>query len=253
MFKDKICVVTGAASGIGLALSEALTKEDASVIMVDINEELVSKEAKRLNQDYIHADLTKQEDNKRVIEKTIELHDRIDILINIAGIQYVETIEEFPEEKWNLIIKLMLTSPFLLIKYAWPYMKQQEYGRIINLNSIHGLVASEFKAAYVSAKHGLMGLTKVAAMEGGPYNITVNSINPAYVSTPLAMNQIADQARTHDISEEEVIETIMLSKASIKKMIDPKDLMDVVRLFVSPAGNHITGIALPVDGGWTAN
>lgn len=147
----------------------------------------------------------------------------------------------------------MLTCPFLLTKYAWPYMKEQKYGRIINLNSIHGLVASEFKAAYVSAKHGLMGLTKTAAMEGGPYNITVNSINPAYVSTPLAINQIADQARTHGISEDEVIENIMLAKAAVKKMIDPKDLMDVLRVFVSPAGEHITGIALPIDGGWTAN
>lgn len=141
---------------------------------------------------------------------------------------------------------------FLLTKYVWPTMKEQNWGRIINLNSIHGLVASEFKAAYVSAKHGLSGLTKTAALEGGQYGITVNSICPAYVRTPLVDNQIDDQARSHGISRDEVIENIMLQKAVVKKLIEPETIAEIVKFLCSEAGSHITGSTMTIDGGWTA-
>ncbi len=150
------------------------------------------------------------------------------------------------------MINLMLTAPFLLTKYSWKYMKANKWGRIINLNSIHGLVASDFKSAYVSAKHGLSGLTKVAALEGGEFGITVNSICPAYVRTPLVDKQIVDQARNHGISEDEVISKIMLSKAAVKRMIEPSELGEFVKFLCSDSAASISGACLTMDGGWTA-
>lgn len=180
-------------------------------------------------------------------------HGRVDVLINVAGIQNVSTIEDFPEDKWDFMISLMLTAPFLLTKYAWPSMKENGWGRIINLNSIHGIVASEYKSAYISAKHGLSGLTRTAALEGGPLGITVNSICPAYVRTPLVDKQIADQARTHGIPEDQVVSEIMLSKAFIKKLLEPRTVAEVAKWLCSDAASSITGVMLPVDGGWTAS
>ena len=161
--------------------------------------------------------------------------------------------EEFPEDKWDFMIRLMLTAPFLLTRYCWPSMKENHWGRIINLSSIHGLVASEFKSCYVTAKHGLYGMTKTAAMEGGAYGITANCICPAYVMTPLVEGQIASQAKVHNISEEQVISDIMLSKAAVKKMLDPATVAEVFAFLCSDAAESITGTSIPVDGGWTAN
>ncbi len=253
MFKDKVCLITGAASGIGLAISKEFAKEGARVMMVDINEEKLKEESKKIGANYFKANLTEREDNKKVVEVTVEKYGKIDILINVAGIQHVASIEDFPEDKWDFIISLMLTSPFLLTKYSWPYMKDQNWGRVINLNSIHGLVASEYKSAYVSAKHGLTGLTKTAGIEGGKYGITVNSINPAYVRTPLVDDQIADQAKNHGISEEEVVQDIMLEKSFVKKLIEPESIFDIVKLLCSETGDHITGSTISIDGGWTAS
>lgn len=253
MLKDKICIVTGAASGIGLAIAESFAKDGAKVVMSDINEEKLKQEAERIGAIYLKTDLSKREDCKALVDFTLSKYSKVDVLVNVAGIQTVSPIEDFPEDKWDFMISLMLTAPFLLTKYVWKSMKEQGWGRIINLNSIHGLVASEFKAAYVSAKHGLSGLTKAAAMEGGPYGITVNSICPAYVKTPLVDNQIDAQAKTHGISRDEVVEKIMLQKAAIKKLIEPEAIAEIAKFLCSDAASHITGATITVDGGWTAN
>ncbi|MFB0917912.1 MAG: 3-hydroxybutyrate dehydrogenase [Clostridiaceae bacterium] len=253
MLNDKVVLVTGAASGIGYAVAEMFSNEGSKVLMVDINEEaLKEKSAGLQNSAYVAADLSKREGCKKTVDYAIEKFGTVDILVNVAGIQNVASVEDFPEDKWDFMINLMLTAPFLLTKYCWPYMKKSGWGRVIMLNSIHGLVASEFKSAYVSAKHGLAGLTKTAALEGGPQGITVNSICPAYVRTPLVDKQIADQARNHGISEEEVVSKIMLQKAAIKKLLEPSQVADVVKFLCSDAASSITGSTMTIDGGWTA-
>jgi len=251
--KNKTAIITGAASGIGLAISKKFAKDGANVVMADINDKDGIEEAEKINAYFIKSDLTKQEDCKALIDKAYKKYGRIDILVNNAGIQHVAPIDEFPEEKWNFIINLMLTAPFLLTKYAWPYLKENKWGRVININSVHGLRASEFKSAYISAKHGLMGLTKTAALEGAPYGITVNSICPAYVRTPLVENQISDQAKTHNISENEVIEKIMLKKAFIKKLIEPSEVAEIAAFLCNDAASTITGTSITADCGWTAS
>ncbi len=252
MLENKVCIVTGAASGIGLAISEAFAKDAAKVVMADINKEKLKLEAGRLGADFFEADLSKKQGCKGLVDFTLGKFSKADVLVNVAGIQTVAPIDEFPEDKWDFMISLMLTAPFLLTKYVWPSMKNQNWGRIINLNSIHGLVASEFKAAYVSAKHGLGGLTKTAALEGGKYGITVNSICPAYVKTPLVDNQVDAQAKSHGISRDEVVGEIMLQKAAVKKLIEPSTIGEVAMFLCSDAGAHITGSMMTIDGGWTA-
>lgn len=253
MYKDKVAVITGAASGIGLAIAKTFAEEGAMVVMADINEEKLVQESKKINAQYIKTDLSKREDCKGLIDFAVKEFGSVDILVNVAGIQNVAPIEDFPEDKWDFMINLMLTAPFLLTKYAWKPMKEKGWGRIININSIHGVVASEFKSAYVSAKHGLSGLTKVAGLEGGPFGITVNSICPAYVRTPLVDNQIKDQAKTHGISEDEVIGNIMLQKAAIKRLLEPSDVSELVKYLCSDAAASMTGSLITLDGGWTAN
>ncbi len=253
MIKERVAIITGAASGIGFSTAEALARDGVKVVMADVNAEKLKSAAEEIGAIYLTADLSKRESCRDLVDFTLEHYAKVDILINVAGLQNVCPVEEFPEDKWDFMISLMLTAPFLLTRYCWPSMKENGWGRVINLNSIHGLVASEFKSAYVSAKHGLTGFTKAAALEGGPYGITVNSICPAYVKTPLVEGQIADQAKHHGITEEEVVRNIMLAKASIKEMLAPETIAEVVKFLCSDVASSITGIALPIDGGWTAN
>lgn len=253
MLKDKVALITGAASGIGYAVAKKLSAEGAKVVIADVNAAGVKKVCNELGCIGKAVDLSSREGCREIADLALNTYGRVDILGNIAGIQHVCPIEEFPEDKWDFMIRLMLTAPFLLTRYCWPSMKENHWGRIINLSSIHGLVASEFKSCYVTAKHGLYGMTKTAAMEGGAYGITANCICPAYVMTPLVEGQIASQAKVHNISEEQVISDIMLSKAAVKKMLDPATVAEVFAFLCSDAAESITGTSIPVDGGWTAN
>lgn len=252
MLNEKVSIVTGGASGIGLAVAKMLSQEGGKVVIADISEEKLKEVSSELGCDYYAGDLSKREHCKALVDYVSGKYSKVDILVNVAGIQNVSSIEDFPEDKWDFMISLMLTAPFLLTKYVWPFMKSQKWGRIINLDSIHGLVASEYKSAYVSAKHGLIGLTKTAALEGGSDGITVNAICPAYVRTPLVDNQIEAQAKNHGISKEEVVSRIMLQKSAIKTLIEPDAVAETVKFLCSDAANHITGSALTMDGGWTA-
>jgi len=249
--QEHICIVTGAASGIGLAISELFVAQKFRVLMVDRQENELMKEAQRLECEYVVADLSQRSECKKIIDFAKAKFDYVDILVNVAGLQHVSAIETFDEDKWDYMLNVMLTAPFLLSKYVWPLMKEKGWGRIIHLNSIHGLVASEFKSAYISAKHGLSGLTKVSALEGAPYGITVNSICPAYVKTPLVDKQIADQAKLHHIDEDEVITKIMLQKAAIKQLIKVEDIAHMVLYLCGEHSDMITGSTMTIDGGWT--
>ncbi len=253
MLKDKVCIVTGAASGIGLSIAQSFAQDGAKVVMADVNEDTLIKESNQIKAVYFVCDLSTQKGCRDLVDFTLSKYSKVDILVNNAGIQHVSPIENFPEDKWNFIISLMLTAPFLLTKYVWPSMKAQKWGRIININSVHGIRASEFKVAYISAKHGLSGLTKVAALEGAPYGITVNSICPSYVRTALVDNQIDDQAKTHGIPREKVIEEIMLKKAAIKKLIEPNDIAQVAKFLCTSAADYITGSMMTIDCGWSAS
>ena len=249
---QKVALVTGAASGIGLAVAESLAQANYQVVMADVNDEAGTQQAARINSHFVKVDLTSATACKALVDEAVSRFGSVDVLVNNAGIQHVSPVEAFPEEKWNFMIALMLTAPFLLTKYCWPHMKKNGWGRIINISSVHGLRASEFKSAYISAKHGIMGLTKTTALEGGPHGITVNAICPAYVRTPLVDNQIDAQAKTHGIPREDVIETIMLKKAAVKKMIEPGEIGSAVLYICSDAARCMTGTDFTIDCGWTA-
>ena len=248
----KCAIVTGSASGIGKSVAEALGQEGHRVVVADKNAEKGLSVAEKVAGYFFKVDLTERESCRHLVDATVREYGRIDILVNNAGFQHVSPLEAFPEEKWDQMLSVMLTAPFLLTKYVWPYMKNQEWGRVVNIASIHGMVASPNKAGYISAKHGLIGLTRTAALEGGGHGITVNAVCPAYVRTPLVEKQIADQAKTHKIREEEVVEKIMLKSAAIKKIIEPKEVASLVLYLCSDSGASITGACWTIDCGWTA-
>jgi 3-hydroxybutyrate dehydrogenase len=247
----KVAVVTGAASGLGKAIAERLAADGAQVVVNDVAES-GAHVAQAIGGLFVQADSASRADCKRLIDTVLARHGKVDILVNNAGFQHIAPLEDFPEDKWDAMIAVMLTAPFLLTRYAWPSMKAQRWGRVINVSSAHGLAASPFKAAYVSAKHGLIGLTRTAALEGGPHGITVNAVCPAYVRTPLVDRQIADQARTRGIRPEEVIEKVMLEPAAVKRLIEPQEVADFVAYLCGPTGAVFTGAALAMDLGWTA-
>lgn len=250
--QNRVAIVTGGASGIGLAVAGKLKSLGCQVVIADFNQEAGSAAAGKLGATFIQADLSDAEQCRVLVEQATEQHDSVDILVNNAGFQHISPIEEFPVEQWNRLLAVMLTAPFLLMRYAWPMMKQKGWGRVINIASVHAMVASPFKSGYISAKHGVIGLTKTAALEGGEFGITVNAICPAYVRTPLVENQIADQARTRGIREEQVVSDVMLKNAAIKKLIEPEEVASLVAFLASDQASSITGSSLSIDSGWTA-
>ena len=249
---SKIALITGAASGIGLACAERLAKDGCAVVLADVNEASGKEHARRLNGTFMAADLTQRQGCRQLVDETLRRHGSVHILVNNAGYQHVSPIEDFPEDQWERMMALMLTAPFLLTRYCWPAMKRQKWGRIVNIGSIHALVASPFKGAYIAAKHGLVGLTKTAALEGGEHGITVNAVCPAYVRTPLIDSQISDQAKANRMSPDEVIEKVMLAPAAVKRLIEPAEVADFVAYLCSEGAGVITGAALTMDLGWTA-
>ena len=248
----KIALVTGAASGIGLACAERLARDGCKVVIADLNEKAGQEHARRLEGSFVAADLSRREGCRKLVDETLRLHGTVHILVNNAGFQHVSPIEDFPEDQWERMIALMLTAPFLLTRYCWPSMKKQKWGRILNIGSIHALIASPFKVGYIAAKHGLVGLTRTAALEGGEHGITANAVCPAYVRTPLVDHQIADQAKANRMSPEEVIEKIMLAPAAVKRLIEPAEVADFAAYLCSEPAGVITGATLTMDLGWTA-
>ncbi len=249
---DKTVLVTGAGSGIGRAIAAAFARAGARVIAHDLAPSAHAVAA-AIGADFLQADLADQDAVRALAQAALaRAGGRVDILMNNAGFQQIHPIEEFPEATWNRMIQVMLTAPFQLIKYLLPAMKANRWGRIINIGSLHSVVASPYKSAYISAKHGLLGLTRAVALEAAPFGVTVNAICPAYVRTPLVDQQIADQARTLNIPEGEVIERVMLAPAAIKRLVEPEEVAAFALYLASDHAGVITGAAHMLDLGWTA-
>ncbi|MBN9200286.1 MAG: 3-hydroxybutyrate dehydrogenase [Microbacterium sp. SCN 70-18] len=238
-------LVTGGASGIGLACAEEFARRGAHVTIADRNADAAHAAAERVGGSAWAVDLS-----DTAAQEGLSLE--VDILVNNAGIQKVAPIHEYDPETFRLIHRLMVESPFLLVRAALPHMYARGWGRVINISSAHGLRASPFKVAYVSAKHALEGLSKVVALEGAPHGVTSNCINPGYVRTPLVEQQIADQARIHGIPEGEVVEKIMLTESAVKRLVAPEEVASLAGWLATDAAGMMTGASLAMDGGWTA-
>jgi 3-hydroxybutyrate dehydrogenase len=239
-------LVTGGASGIGAACARAFAAAGATVVIADLDEAGAGKLAADIGGIGVGVNLADPAFD------AAGLAGEADVVINNAGIQHVSPVEDFPEDKFRLILALMIEAPFRLVRAALPHMYAQGWGRVINISSVHGLRASPYKSAYVSAKHGLEGLSKVIALEGGGKGVTSNTICPAYVRTPLVEKQVADQARVHGIPESEVIEKIMLTEPAVKRLIEPEEVADLALYLCSPQMSFTNGTSLVMDGGWTA-
>lgn len=256
MVQDKVTIITGSARGIGFEIGKVFAENGAQVVLSDLNEKAVVEAAEKLQSEGLNAialkaDVTKEEDIKQLIESTQNKFDRIDIFINNAGLQHVAPIEEFPTEKFELMIKIMLTAPFISMKYVLPIMKEKGFGRIINIASINGLIGFANKAAYNSAKHGVIGLTKVAALECASSGITVNALCPGYVDTPLVRGQLEDLARSRNVPLESVLEEAILSLIPQHRLLDVSEIADYAVYLASEKARGITGQAVVLDGGYT--
>ncbi|MHC8523725.1 3-hydroxybutyrate dehydrogenase [Rossellomorea sp. H39__3] len=257
MVNDKVVVITGSASGIGYEIGKTFAENGSKVVLTDLNEEGVkasAQELKDLGYEAIglKADVTSEEDIKNMIQAAHKEYGRIDVLINNAGLQHVSPIEEFPTEKFELMIKIMLTAPFVAIKHFLPIMKEQKFGRILNISSINGLIGFAGKAAYNSAKHGVIGLTKVAALESAADGVTVNSICPGYVDTPLVRGQMKDIASSRNVPVEKVLEEVIYPLVPQKRLLDVKEIADYAMFLSSDQAKSVTGQAVVIDGGYTA-
>jgi len=254
---NKVALITGSTSGIGKSIAIAFAEAGYNIMFHGLEKdgpkiaEKIGKE-NSVKTAFSNVNLKNQEAINNLVAKVIQKFGKIDVLINNAGIQYVSKVEEFPQEKWNDIIAINLTSVFVASRAVWPSMKENGFGRIINISSVHGLRASEYKSAYVSAKHGVIGLTKVLGLEGAGDNITCNAICPGYVKTPLVEGQIKDQAKAHDLSEEEVVKQVMLKKQAVKEFIPEKKIAELALFLAKEDASAITGSAYVLDGGWSA-
>ncbi|MEN3312214.1 MAG: 3-hydroxybutyrate dehydrogenase [Actinomycetota bacterium] len=232
----KSVLVTGAASGIGRAVVERLQTDAWDVHGVDVAD----------------GDLTTREGNRAVVDAALERFGRLDAVVANAGFQHIAPIAEFPEERWDALVAVLLTSPFLLAKYAWDALAASGDGRFLVVASVHGLVASPFKAGYVAAKHGVLGLVKVLALEGAEMGITASALCPSYTRTPLVEAQIADQARVHGISQERVLEDVILAPQAVKRLLEPEEVAAAAAYLLGPNGRAVSGAPLVMDYGWTA-
>lgn len=254
----KTVLITGSTSGIGLGIATEFARSGQFNIVMngleangqEIAAELGSRMGVRTM--FSPANMMEPQALRDLVGAATAGFGGVDVLVNNAGIQHVSPVEDFPEDKWDAIIAVNLTSAFHLCKAAWPHMKKNRWGRIINIASAHGLVASEFKSAYIASKHGIVGLTKTLALEGAPHNITCNAICPGYVKTPLVQKQIAGQAKAHGLSEKEVIEKVMLLKQAVKEFIPVEAIGQLALFLAGDQASTLTGTSIPVDGGWQA-
>ena len=258
MLKGKSAIVTGSTSGIGLGIARAMAQEGADVMLNGFGDaqtiEFVRAELQRqcgVKVRYCPADMSRPDEIRGMAELARAEFGKVDIVVNNAGIQHVAPIEEFPDEKWEAILAINLSSAYHLIKAVVPEMKARKCGRIINIASAHGLTASPFKCAYVAAKHAMLGLSKTVAVELAEFGITSNTICPGYVKTPLVEKQIADQAKAHGISPERVVREVMLSHQARKEFVQVEELAALAVFLASDAAASMTGAAMAMDGGWT--
>lgn len=256
--KGKTAIITGSTSGIGLGIAQGFAKEGINLVIngfgnaYEIEKERSQLEAMGIKAVYNGADMTKPDEIVAMVEDTVKDFGSIDIVVNNAGIQNVQPVEEFPSEKWDAIIAINMSSSFHTVRAAIPHMKNQGWGRVINVASAHGLVASPFKSAYVTAKHGVLGFTKTIALEVAEDNITSNAICPGYVLTPLVEKQIPDTAKARGMSEEQVKRDVLLAAQWTKKFVTVEQLAGTALFLCSDAAENITGTHIAVDGGWTA-
>ncbi|MFD2822802.1 3-hydroxybutyrate dehydrogenase [Lacinutrix iliipiscaria] len=255
--KNKTVLITGSTSGIGLGIANHFAKEGYNIMFhgLELNGEEIAKkiaEKHHIKAAFSNANLLQPEAIEGLVNETIKTFGHLHVLVNNAGIQYVSPIEDFPNSKYEAIIAINMNAVFYASKAAWKQMKKQKFGRIINVSSVHGIRASEFKSAYVTAKHGVIGMTKVMALEGAPFNITSNAICPGYVKTPLVEGQIKDQAKAHQMTESEVIEKVMLKKQAVKEFVPLEAISDMAILLAKNSSTTITGTSFVLDGGWSA-
>ena len=246
MATPRAALVTGAGSGIGRAIAARLEHDGADVLAVDLEPDPDGPGTPH------QADLIDPEANRLAVETALERFGRLDVIVPVAGVQYVAPVQEFPIEKWDLLLALLLTSPFLLARAGWEALSDSDRGRFIVIASAHSLVASPFKAAYVSAKHGVLGLVKTLALEGAERGIAATAVCPGYVRTRLVEGQIGDQARAHGLSEEEVLEQVILAPHVVKELIEPDEVANVVAFLDGPGGRAFTGVPVTMDMGWSA-